>query len=203
MLTNNFSGLKFEAGIDEAGRGSLAGPVTASSVILPKDFNNFELNDSKKLSHKKRLYLKKVIEENAIAYSVSFIYELKIDKINILNATILAMHNSLSSLNIIPDFILVDGNNFRQYKNIPFKCIVKGDQKYQSIAAASILAKTYRDIYMEKIDNEFPKYFWKDNKGYGTFNHIKMINKYGLTKYHRKSFTIKTKQLNIKFEHEA
>ena len=129
MLTNNFSGLKYEAGVDEAGRGSLAGPVTASSVILPKDFKNFEINDSKKLSHKKRLYLKKVIEKNAISFSISFIDELRIDEINILNSTILAMHNSLSSLNIIPNFILVDGNKFRQYKDIPYKCIVKGDQK--------------------------------------------------------------------------
>lgn len=202
MLTNNFSGLKYEAGVDEAGRGSLAGPVAASSVILPNNFNNFEINDSKKISHKKRLYLKKVIEDNAISFSVSFIDELRIDEINILNSTILAMHNSLSALAVIPDFILVDGNKFKPYKNIPFKCIVKGDQKYQSIAAASILAKIYRDIYMETIDKEFPKYCWKDNKGYGTLYHISMIKKYGRTKYHRKSFTIKSKQSNFKFENE-
>lgn len=203
MLTNNFSGLKYEAGVDEAGRGSLTGPVTASSVILPKDFKNLEINDSKKLSHKKRLYLKKVIEKNAISFSISFIDEIRIDEINILNSTILAMHNSISALSVIPDFILVDGNKFKPYKNIPFKCIVKGDQKYTSIAAASILAKVYRDMYMETIDSEFPEYCWKDNKGYGTLYHISMIKKYGRTKYHRKSFSIKSKQLNFKFENEV
>ena len=191
---NKFSKFKYEAGIDEAGRGSLAGPVTAAAVILGKDLKNKDLNDSKKLSPKKRLELKKYIEKNALAYSVAFVNSSHIDKKNILNSTFKAMHMSLEGLDIEPDFILVDGNLFKPYRDLKHKCIIKGDQKYQNIAAASILAKTYRDEYMSNLHIKFPKYDWIKNKGYGTKYHIDMIKKYGRTKYHRKSFQIKSNQ---------
>ena len=191
---NKFSKFKFEAGIDEAGRGSLAGPVTAAAVILGKKFENKNLNDSKKLSPKKRLELKKYIEKNALAYSVAFVDSSQIDKNNILNSTFKAMHMSLKGLDIEPDFIIVDGNLFKQYKDLEYKCIIKGDQKYQNIAAASILAKTYRDEYMTNLHLKFPEYDWIRNKGYGTRYHLDMITKFGRTKYHRKSFQIKSNQ---------
>ena len=191
---NKFSKFKYEAGIDEAGRGSLAGPVTAAAVILGKDLKNKDLNDSKKLSPKKRLDLKKYIEKNALAYSVAFVNSSHIDKKNILNSTFKAMHMSLEGLDIEPDFILVDGNLFKPYRDLKHKCIIKGDQKYQNIAAASILAKTYRDEYMSNLHIKFPEYDWIKNKGYGTKYHIDMIKKYGRTKYHRKSFQIKSNQ---------
>ena len=191
---NKFSKFKYEAGIDEAGRGSLAGPVTAAAVILGKDLKNKDLNDSKKLSPKKRLELKKYIEKNALAYSVAFVNSSHIDKKNILNSTFKAMHMSLEGLDIEPDFILVDGNLFKPYRDLKHKCIIKGDQKYQNIAAASILAKTYRDEYMSNLHIKFPEYNWTKNKGYGTKYHIDMIKKYGRTKYHRKSFQIKSNQ---------
>ena len=191
---NKFSKFKYEAGIDEAGRGSLAGPVTAAAVILGKDLKNKDLNDSKKLSPKKRLELKKYIEKNALAYSVAFVNSSHIDKNNILNSTFKAMHMSLEGLDIEPDFILVDGNLFKQYRDLKYKCIIKGDQKYQNIAAASILAKTYRDEYMSNLHINFPEYDWIKNKGYGTKFHIDMIKKFGRTKYHRKSFQIKSNQ---------
>jgi ribonuclease HII len=194
MLMNKFSKFKYEAGIDEAGRGSLAGPVTAAAVILGKDLKNKDLNDSKKLSPKKRLELKKYIEKNALAYSVAFVNSSHIDKKNILNSTFKAMHMSLEGLDIEPDFILVDGNLFKPYRDLKHKCIIKGDQKYQNIAAASILAKTYRDEYMSNLHIKFPEYDWIKNKGYGTKYHIDMIKKYGRTKYHRKSFQIKSNQ---------
>jgi len=194
MLMNKFSKFKYEAGIDEAGRGSLAGPVTAAAVILGKDLKNKDLNDSKKLSPKKRLELKKYIEKNALAYSVAFVNSSHIDKKNILNSTFKAMHMSLEGLDIEPDFILVDGNLFKPYRDLKHKCIIKGDQKYQNIAAASILAKTYRDEYMSNLHIKFPEYDWIKNKGYGTKFHIDMIKKYGKTKYHRKSFQIKSNQ---------
>ena len=194
MLMNKFSKFKYEAGIDEAGRGSLAGPVTAAAVILGKDLKNKDLNDSKKLSPKKRLELKKYIEKNALAYSVAFVNSSHIDKKNILNSTFKAMHMSLEGLDIEPDFILVDGNLFKPYRDLKHKCIIKGDQKYQNIAAASILAKTYRDKYMSNLHIKFPEYDWIKNKGYGTKYHIDMIKKYGRTKYHRKSFQIKSNQ---------
>ena len=194
MLMNKFSKFKYEAGIDEAGRGSLAGPVTAAAVILGKDLRNKDLNDSKKLSPKKRLELKKYIEKNALAYSVAFVDSSQIDKNNILNSTFKAMHMSLKGLDIEPDFIIVDGNLFKQYKDLDYKCIIKGDQKYQNIAAASILAKTYRDEYMSNLHLKFPEYDWIKNKGYGTKYHIDMITKFGRTKYHRKSFQIKSNQ---------
>ena len=194
MLMNKFSKFKYEAGIDEAGRGSLAGPVTAAAVILGKDLENKDLNDSKKLSPKKRLQLKKYIEKNALAYSVAFVNSSQIDKNNILNSTFKAMHMSLKGLDIEPDFIIVDGNLFKPFKDLEYKCIIKGDQKYQNIAAASILAKTYRDEYMTNLHLKFPEYDWIRNKGYGTKYHIDMIKKFGRTKYHRKSFQIKSNQ---------
>ena len=194
MLMNKFSKFKYEAGIDEAGRGSLAGPVTAAAVILGKDLENKDLNDSKKLSPKKRLELKKYIEKNALAYSVAFVNSSHIDKNNILNSTFKAMHMSLEGLNIEPDFILVDGNLFKPYRDLKYKCIIKGDQKYKNIAAASILAKTYRDEYMSNLHLKFPEYDWIKNKGYGTKYHIDMIKKFGRTKYHRKSFQIMSNQ---------
>ena len=199
MLMNKFSKFKYEAGIDEAGRGSLAGPVTAAAVILGKKLEDKNLNDSKKLSQSKRLELKKFIEKNALAYSVAFVSSYQIDKNNILNSTFEAMHKSIEGLNIEPDFILVDGNLFKPYRDFKFKCIIKGDQKYQNIAAASILAKTYRDEYMSNLHIKFPEYDWIKNKGYGTKFHIDMITKFGRTKYHRKSFQIKSNQQILKF----
>jgi len=197
MLMNKFSEFKHEAGIDEAGRGSLAGPVTAAAVILGKNFKNNDINDSKKLSPIKRLELKKFIEKNALAYSVAFVNSSHIDNNNILNSTFKAMHQCIENLNIEPDFILVDGNIFQPYKEIQYQCIIKGDQKYQNIAAASILAKTYRDEYMSNLHLKFPEYNWIKNKGYGTKFHLSMITKFGITKYHRKSFKIKSNQQTL------
>jgi len=199
MLMKKFSRLKHEAGVDEAGRGSLAGPVTAAAVILGKNFKGKNLDDSKKLSQSKRLELKKFIEKNALAYSVAFVSSYKIDKNNILNSTFEAMHKSIEGLNIQPDFVLVDGNLFKPYKDFKYKCIIKGDQKYQNIAAASILAKTYRDEYMSNLHLRFPEYNWIKNKGYGTKFHVDMITKFGRTKYHRKSFQIKSNQQILQF----
>ena len=200
MLKNRFSKSEFEVGIDEAGRGCIAGPVTASAVILPKGFNNKYLDDSKKLSEKKRLELKIIIEKEAVDYSVFFINAKIIDKINILNSTFKAMHGALNNLKTQPNFILVDGNKFIQYNDIPHKCIIKGDGKYQNIAAASILAKTYRDDYMKKLHCKFPEYGWNTNKGYGTAFHMDMINKHGKTDFHRKTFNIKKLQLKIQYK---
>jgi len=199
MLMKRFSKFKHEAGVDEAGRGSLAGPVTAAAVILGKNFKGKNLDDSKKLSQSKRLELKKFIEKNALAYSVAFVSTYQIDKNNILNSTFEAMHKSIESLSIEPDFILVDGNLFKPYRDLKYKCIIKGDQKYQNIAAASILAKTYRDEYMSNLHIKFPEYNWIQNKGYGTKFHIDMITKLGRTKYHRKSFQIKSNQQILQF----
>ena len=199
MLMNKFSKFKHEAGVDEAGRGSLAGPVTAAAVILGKNFKGKNLDDSKKLSQSKRLELKKLIEKNALAYSVAFVSSCEIDKNNILNSTFIAMHKSIEGLNIEPDFIVVDGNLFKPYRDLKYKCIIKGDQKYQNIAAASILAKTYRDEYMSNLHVKFPEYNWIKNKGYGTKFHIDMITKFGITKYHRKSFQIKSNQQILQF----
>ena len=155
-----------EAGTDEAGRGCLAGPVVAAAVVLPLDFDHPLLNDSKQLTEKQREALRPVIEEKALAYAVSYVFEEEIDQINILQASIRAMHKSIAKLDLVPEHIIVDGNKFRPYKDIPHKTIVKGDSKYMSIAAASVLAKTYRDHFMKKIDQEFPEYFWRNNKGY-------------------------------------
>jgi len=190
MLQSNFSGYTFEVGTDEAGRGCLAGPVVAAAVILPKNFKHPFLNDSKQLSEKKRLELKPFIETNAIAYAVEFVWQDEIDGINILNASILAMHKSIEKLNKAVEFIIVDGNRFKSFKNIQHQTIVKGDSKYMSIAAASILAKTYRDIYMERIHTDFSQYNWKKNKGYPTKEHREAIRNYGISEHHRKSFRL-------------
>ncbi|NKI25987.1 ribonuclease HII [Arenibacter sp. 6A1] len=196
MLEPYFNTLN-EAGTDEAGRGCLAGPVTAAAVILPEHFKNDILNDSKVLSEHKRNHLRPVIEENALAFGVAHVFPDEIDKINILNASFLAMHKALDLIEKQPDFIIVDGNRFTTYQNIPHACIVKGDGKYLSIAAASILAKTYRDAYMEKIHLEFPMYNWKKNKGYPTKEHREAIREFGLTPYHRKSFRQLPQQLKL------
>ncbi|MCD2260068.1 ribonuclease HII [Psychroserpens luteolus] len=196
-LKPSFSNSKFECGTDEAGRGCLAGPVTAAAVILPIEYTNTILNDSKQLSEKKRNTLKPLIEEQAITYSFCHIFPDEIDSINILNASILAMHKSIAQLNTTPDFIIVDGNRFKPYHDIAYETIIKGDAKYLSIAAASVLAKTYRDEYMERIHKEFPMYNWKQNKGYPTKEHRAAIKKYGITKYHRKSFRLLPEQLKL------
>lgn len=199
MLLNSYSNLNFECGTDEAGRGCLAGPVTAAALILPEDFLNELLNDSKQLSEKNRDFLRPIIEENAICYSVTHIEPGIIDEINILNASIHAMQECIKKLNPIPNYIIVDGNRFKPIANIPHSCIIKGDSKYLSIAAASILAKTYRDEYMNQIHEEFPMYNWKQNKGYPTKEHREAIKKHGTTKYHRMSFRLLPEQLEIEF----
>ncbi len=186
-----------EAGVDEAGRGCLAGPVTAACVILPKDFSSKTLNDSKKISKKTRDKLRIKIEKEAISFSVTHISSQEIDKINILNATIKAMHESISKLNIEPKRLIIDGNYFKQYKNIPHDCIIKGDEKFQNIAAASILAKTYRDELMNSLDRNFPKYSWNQNKGYATKKHRESIKNHGITIHHRKSFKLLTLQTKL------
>lgn len=188
-----------EAGTDEAGRGCLAGPVTASAVILPPDFKHPLLNDSKQLSEAKRSLLRPIIEKEALSFSVCHILPEKIDEINILNASILAMHNSLKKLSFAPEFIIVDGNRFKPFSNIPHQCIVKGDSKYMSIAAASILAKTYRDEDMEKLHQDFPMYMWNKNKGYPTEEHRNAIKKHGISPQHRKSFRLLPEQLTLDF----
>jgi len=199
MLEVQYSDYDFECGTDEAGRGSLAGPVTAAAVILNKNFKSNLITDSKKLSVNQRKKAKKLILENCIAYAIFSVRNKKIDEINILNASILAMQKSINKLNHKIDFIIVDGNKFKPINNIEFKTIIKGDQKYLNIAAASILAKTYRDNYMKKIHKEYPEYNWKKNKGYPTKEHKLAIKKYGITKYHRKSFKLFDEQLKINF----
>lgn len=188
MLLCNLHKNTIEAGCDEAGRGCLAGPVFAAAVILPDDFQNELLNDSKKLSEKHRYQLRKIIEEEAISWAVAQVDAPEIDKINILNASFLAMHKAISKLKITPEHLLIDGNRFTPYQNIPHTCIIRGDGKYLSIAAASILAKTYRDDFMKKLHLEYPNYFWSQNKGYPTMQHKLAIQKYGFTPYHRKTF---------------
>lgn len=179
-----------EAGCDEAGRGCLAGPVVAAAVILPPDFNHPYLNDSKKITEKQREILRPIIEEQAIAFAVSIVSEETIDEINILNASIKGMHLAVDQLKIKPEFLLIDGNRFHKYQTIPHECIIKGDGKYKCIAAASILAKTYRDEIMKKLHEEFPAYNWKKNKGYPTKDHRNAIREHGANQHHRKSFTL-------------
>ena len=179
-----------ECGCDEAGRGCLAGPVVAAAVILPNGFKSETLNDSKQLSEKKRLTLRKEIEENAIAYSVCFISNEEIDKLNVLNASFKAMSQAVKQLNIRPELLLIDGNRFRTDLKIPYNCIIKGDAKYQSIAAASILAKTYRDEYMETLAKDYPEYNWQKNKGYPTKAHREAIKQFGITPHHRLTFNL-------------
>lgn len=198
MLQANFSDFSLEAGTDEAGRGCLSGPVVAAAVILPQHFSHPLLNDSKQLSEKNRMLLKPIIEKEAVAFAVSFVWQDEVDKINVLQASITGMHRSIEALKIKPEFIIVDGNKFRNYKEIPHETIVKGDAKYLSIAAASILAKTYRDLYMTKIHKEFPMYNWKKNKGYPTKEHRNAIREFGPTKYHRQTFKLLPEQLKLK-----
>jgi len=190
MLLPFFQTILTEAGLDEAGRGCYAGPVFAAAVILPPDFHHPLLNDSKQLKEQQRDLLRPVIEKESIAFAVAAIDNDEIDVINILQASYKAMHGSVELLTVKPGLLLVDGNRFKQYKNIQHVCIVKGDGKYASIAAASILAKTYRDEYMQKLHKEFPHYGWDKNKAYGTTQHRKAIENFGLCKYHRKSFNI-------------
>lgn len=197
MLAKSFSKLPLECGTDEAGRGCLAGPVTAAAVILPKTFRNKFINDSKKLNLQSRSELRKIIENKSVCFSVQHIYMEEIDEINILNASIAAMHKCIEHLSPVPEFILVDGNRFKPFSNVPHECIVKGDGKFLSIAAASILAKTYRDEFMMKIHEEYPMYNWKQNKGYPTVEHREAIKKFGPTEYHRKSFKLLADQLEL------
>lgn len=186
-----------ECGTDEAGRGCLAGPVTAAAVLLPDDFHDPILNDSKKLNERNRNILRKIIEKEAISYKVTHVYMDEIQKINILNASITAMQRSIIQLKPTPEFILVDGNRFKPVANIPHECIIKGDGKYLNIAAASVLAKTYRDEFMKTIDDEFPMYQWKKNKGYPTKAHRDAIREHGITKYHRLGFKLLPEQYSL------
>lgn len=186
-----------EAGCDEAGRGCYAGPVFAAAVILPKDFHHPLLNDSKQLSEKLRDELRPVIEKEAISFAVASIDNEEIDQINILKASFKAMHLALDKLNRRPQLLLIDGNRFTKYKKTPHRCFVKGDGRFTSIAAASILAKTYRDEWMQQLHKEFPQYGWDQNKGYGTLIHRKAIEEYGLCKYHRKSFRLIPSQITL------
>lgn len=197
MLTIKHSRFSLECGTDEAGRGCLAGPVTAAAVILEAGFTNAVLNDSKQLTEPKRDALKPIIESEAVSFGVAHVFQEEIDSINILNASILAMHKSIDLLHPPPEFIIVDGNKFKPYKTIPFETIIKGDGKYMSIAAASVLAKTYRDAYMNMIHEEYPMYNWKQNKGYPTKEHREAIKIYGITKYHRKTFRLLPDQLEL------
>jgi ribonuclease HII len=197
MLLSKFSDFQIEAGTDEAGRGCLAGPVTAAAVILPENFKSELLTDSKQLSLKQRQYLRPYIEDCAISFKVIHLGSEIIDQINILNASIRAMQESVSFLNPKPEYLIVDGNRFKALLDIPYSTIVKGDAKYLSIAAASVLAKTYRDDFMEAIDSEFPMYNWKKNKGYPTIEHRNAIREYGTSIHHRKSFKLLPEQLKL------
>lgn len=190
MLKNHYHDNLIEAGCDEAGRGCLAGSVYAAAVILPENYTNEDLNDSKQLSEKKRYELRDIIIRDAVAWAVGIVTPEEIDKINILNASILAMHRALDKLTTTPQAIIVDGNRFKPYKNLPYATIVKGDGKYLSIAAASILAKTFRDDYMKTLDKEYPQYHWEENKGYPTRSHREALKQWGPTPYHRKSYNL-------------
>ena len=190
MLRNNYYEGMVEAGCDEAGRGCLAGSVYAAAVILPPDYHNELLNDSKQLTEKRRYALREAIQRDAVAWAVGIVTPEEIDKINILNASILAMHRALDQLAVRPEAVIVDGNRFKPYGGLPYSTIVKGDGKYLSIAAASILAKTYRDDYMGKLAEEYPQYDWKSNKGYPTKKHRDAIRKFGTTPYHRRTFNL-------------
>ena len=190
QLLPNYSGHRLECGCDEAGRGCLAGPVVAAAVILPLDFSCPGLNDSKQLTELQRDELRIIIEQEAIAWAVALVDEKEIDEINILNASILAMHRAGDKLSVTPEFIIVDGNKFKKYGNIPHQTIVKGDSKYLSIAAASVLAKTHRDELMMKLHGEFPQYGWDRNKAYPTIKHRQAIKQYGVSPYHRLSYKL-------------
>ena len=201
MLKGHYYEGKIEAGCDEAGRGCLAGSVYAAAVILPDDYQNEMLNDSKQLTEKKRYQLREIIERDAVAWAVGIVTPEEIDKINILNASLLAMHRALDQLKVRPEAIIVDGNRFKKYKDLPHTTIVKGDGKYLAIAAASILAKTYRDDYMNGLAKEYPQYDWLSNKGYPTKKHREAIKQFGITPYHRKSYNLLGDgQLSLEFE---
>lgn len=212
MLSPHYYIDKIEAGCDEAGRGCLAGSVYAAAVILPRDYDNPALNDSKKLSEKKRYALRGEIERDAVAWAVGVVTPAEIDKFNILHASFLAMHRALDLLQVRPEALIIDGNRFDPYPSpgkrqgettLPYTCIVHGDARYQAIAAASILAKTYRDDYMQRLDQELPMYEWRKNKGYPTQEHRDAIRKYGITKYHRRSFNLYgDRQLQLDFGKE-
>jgi len=197
MLKLQFQDKLIEVGTDEAGRGCLAGPVVAAAVILPKDFKNELLNDSKKLTEKQRETLRPIIEKEALSYGVAFVYQDEIDTLNILRASIVAMHRAIDKMAVIPEFISVDGNKFTPYNKIPHKTHIKGDGKFLNIAAASILAKTYRDEYMIKLAQDFPHYDWKNNKGYPTKKHRAGIRKHGSCEHHRKTFKLLPEQLKL------
>lgn len=197
MLKTCFQHEWIEAGCDEAGRGPLAGPVTAAAVILPPEWNHPLLNDSKKMSEKNRNLLRKIIEQEAMAWAVEMVMPDEIDRINILNASFAAMSRAVEKLSIKPQLLLIDGNRFRSNLNIPYQCIVKGDATFTSIAAASVLAKTYRDEYMMRIADEYPVYNWKQNKGYPTREHREAVLRHGLSPYHRVSFNHSFKQLEL------
>ncbi|MEY5069195.1 MAG: hypothetical protein RLZ47_1057 [Bacteroidota bacterium] len=197
MLLPFFQQEFLEAGCDEAGRGCLAGPVFAAAVILPKDFHHPLLNDSKQLNETQRKQLRIEIEAQALAFAVAQVDHEEIDRINILQASFLAMHRALDTLKTKPEFILVDGNRFKKYQDLPYQCIIKGDGKYFSIAAASILAKTYRDDFMERIAVQYPQYDWSSNKGYPTIKHREAVLQYGFSPYHRRSFKVTDPQLTL------
>jgi ribonuclease HII len=199
MLKRFYQKELVEAGCDEAGRGCYAGPVFAAAVVLPKKFRHHDLNDSKQVAVEKRFELRTYIEKHAIACAVAMVDHEEIDVINILRASFKAMHKALDALNAQPQLLLIDGNRFTPYKTVPHRCIVDGDATYASIAAASILAKTYRDEYMINLHQEFPQYNWKSNKGYGTLEHRTAIEQFGLCKYHRRSFDIDPNQLQLEF----
>jgi ribonuclease HII len=196
MLKQKFSD-KIEIGCDEAGRGCLAGPVVAAAVLLPDCFNNKTLNDSKQLSKKKREILEKIIKDESISFGIGIVSPKEIDKINILNSSFLAMHRAINQIYEKYELLLIDGNRFNEYKKVEHKCIIKGDSKYMSIAAASVLAKTARDKIMKDLSKEFPQYSWESNKGYPTKKHREAIKKFGANKYHRKSFRLLPNQLEL------
>lgn len=201
MLEKHYYEGLIEAGCDEAGRGCLAGSVFAAAVILPPDYENELLNDSKKLTDRKRKQLREIIEHDAVDWAVGIVEPGEIDEINILNASILAMHRALDQLKVRPEAVIVDGNRFKPYRDLPYTTIVKGDGKYLSIAAASILAKTYRDDYMDRLAEDYPQYDWKSNKGYPTKKHRQAIRECGITPFHRRSFTLlPPEELTLDFE---
>jgi len=197
MLLSRYQFEFLEAGCDEAGRGCLAGPVFAAAVILPNDFEHALLNDSKQLTEDIRYELRIEIEQKALAHAVGVVDNNEIDEINILNASFLAMHRAIEKLHLVPEFLIIDGNRFNKYKTVPHQCIIEGDAKYFSIAAASILAKTYRDDYMKKIAEEHPEYDWHKNKGYPTIKHRKTVMEIGYTPYHRRTFRVSDPQLEL------
>ncbi len=197
MLFSYYQEEFIEAGCDEAGRGCLAGPVFAAAVILPRDFEHEQLTDSKQLCEEDRYELRKVIEKEAVAYAVAQVDHDEIDRINILNASFLAMHKALDLLHIRPGFVLIDGNRFKKYQEVPHACIIKGDGKYFSIAAASILAKTYRDDFMKELALLHPEYDWCSNKGYPTIKHRNAVLQYGFSPYHRRTFRVTDPQLQL------